>query len=1182
MKRAPTKNNINSKIGTTPVATERAATAAARSRSRSRSRSIPFAFASAFAATASASAIIIIIAILSPSAAASTAIATRSTTTAAFTFGAAIGPATAACRRRSAGRVGLAAPAAAIAAAAGRRAAGYISAGTAGGAAAGFGGGITSGIGNWLIPAPAFLTATPASAACRAGQHRSSCCCHTASAFAFGVGSAASSSRSVGGSNRSTLGRLWTLPLAAYSGSPRWTSAVPAVRSPATAVTAGARVRVTARARATSLLAATMSSTATNGSGSGSGNGDNNTGGVPLPPLPLPPPTLLARDASVTTSVLSLERDVVANTCNNDTDDGLDDDDDTKNNGGPMVEESFGGNEGDGEGNKGLLEEDEDDEDEDGEDDAAVQQDHFSSSALTSKSAVGVMPINDVPEMTTFGTRQVSSRTLAREAVARIGATRAAAIGDGGGGCCGRSSGTGGSGSGGSNHQHQHRHQHQHQHHQHHQTSVTIRLSSEEDHLFQTLVGAADMYEKNELNLEDAIADGTVFRSLGHDDRSVSDVARSVVVGNNGSNNDNSNNGNNNSNNKNGSVEIRVAGGWVRDKILDMHSHDVDIALNNMSGVQFAAIVQAYLTHLERTGQIVAPLKRHKIGVISANPSQSKHLETATMKIHGIEVDFVNLRAEEVYESHSRIPTHQTKQFGTPLEDALRRDFTCNSLFYNVRTRQVEDWTGRGIADLLVGRKIVTPLDPHITFHDDPLRVLRAIRFSVRYDMDLDDSIKSAARSPEVHHSLHLKVSRERVGKELEGMLTGKGARPGRALDLITQLKLAGSVFTFPPGADATVVGTLLGQEYTGSPSELAQIREHGWEEAAETIRLLPRVLESHNDELQMQKEKEAEEDLTCDSTVATDHAGNVSHTPIDRMLTSSSSEGAAQSSGPNLLHYHKQKSFSMASSVDMRLVHLSTFLLPFRNLVFPDKKKRTETIVNFMLKEGVKFKNRDCTAIHSMMANLDTMRSILVKIRQETVRSRQRGEEEEYPHLPKICRLETGMFLREVRELWVTCLLQATVAEMRDIELSEGKACPAGSTVDDALQAARDFYRAVQAEGLDSCWKARPLINGKEIISQLGVPKGPEVSTYINEQVQWMLLNPHGSKEDCELHLRNVKRKREMELGQLIDEQNELTLGVSDGGQSSPVMAGGEGKHLSKRRHVESMDLSECGLPKL
>ena len=76
--------------------------------------------------------------------------------------------------------------------------------------------------------------------------------------------------------------------------------------------------------------------------------------------------------------------------------------------------------------------------------------------------------------------------------------------------------------------------------------------------------------------------------------------------------------------------------------------------------------------------------KQPKIGVIGANPSQSKHLETATMNIHGIDVDFVNLRAEEVYEANSRIPTSQTRMFGTPLEDALRRDFTINSLFYNI------------------------------------------------------------------------------------------------------------------------------------------------------------------------------------------------------------------------------------------------------------------------------------------------------------------------------------------------------------------------------------------------------------------------------------------------------------------------------------------------------------------
>jgi tRNA nucleotidyltransferase (CCA-adding enzyme) len=77
--------------------------------------------------------------------------------------------------------------------------------------------------------------------------------------------------------------------------------------------------------------------------------------------------------------------------------------------------------------------------------------------------------------------------------------------------------------------------------------------------------------------------------------------------------------------------------------------------------------------------------QRHpKIGVIGANPSQSKHLETATMKIHGIDVNFVNLRANEVYGADSCIPTFGSARvlcspaFGAPLEDALRRDFTIN------------------------------------------------------------------------------------------------------------------------------------------------------------------------------------------------------------------------------------------------------------------------------------------------------------------------------------------------------------------------------------------------------------------------------------------------------------------------------------------------------------------------
>ncbi|KAG5522033.1 hypothetical protein RHGRI_034293 [Rhododendron griersonianum] len=76
------------------------------------------------------------------------------------------------------------------------------------------------------------------------------------------------------------------------------------------------------------------------------------------------------------------------------------------------------------------------------------------------------------------------------------------------------------------------------------------------------------------------------------------------------------------------------------------------------------------------------------------------------------------------------------KRFGTPEEDAYRRDLTINSLFYNINT-SVEDFTARDIADLISGR-IVTPLPPKETFLDDPLRVLRAIRFVLGYMNPLD------------------------------------------------------------------------------------------------------------------------------------------------------------------------------------------------------------------------------------------------------------------------------------------------------------------------------------------------------------------------------------------------------------------------------------------------------------
>lgn len=102
-----------------------------------------------------------------------------------------------------------------------------------------------------------------------------------------------------------------------------------------------------------------------------------------------------------------------------------------------------------------------------------------------------------------------------------------------------------------------------------------------------------------------------------------------------------------------------------------------------------------------------------KIAVIQANPEQSKHLETARMKINETWIDLVNLRSE-TYSQESRVPQ---MEFGTPEEDAMRRDFTINSMFYNINSGLVEDFSGKGLEDLEKGI-IRTPLAAMETFLD--------------------------------------------------------------------------------------------------------------------------------------------------------------------------------------------------------------------------------------------------------------------------------------------------------------------------------------------------------------------------------------------------------------------------------------------------------------------------------
>uniref|UniRef100_A0A8R7TCF7 CCA tRNA nucleotidyltransferase, mitochondrial n=1 Tax=Triticum urartu TaxID=4572 RepID=A0A8R7TCF7_TRIUA len=165
------------------------------------------------------------------------------------------------------------------------------------------------------------------------------------------------------------------------------------------------------------------------------------------------------------------------------------------------------------------------------------------------------------------------------------------------------------------------------------------------------------------------------------------------------------------------------------------------------------------------------------------------------MKIFLKVVDFVNLRSEK-YVGSSRIPT---MKFGTVEEDAYRRHLTMNSLFFNINNNSVEDFTLRGIDDLKKGL-IATPLPAKATFFDDPLRVLRAIRFAARFNFTLSDELKEAASDEKVKLGLGCKISRERIGKEINLMMSGK--HPAEAMSHIRDLGLFYVVFSFPETSD--------------------------------------------------------------------------------------------------------------------------------------------------------------------------------------------------------------------------------------------------------------------------------------------------------------------------------------------------------------------------------------------
>ena len=193
----------------------------------------------------------------------------------------------------------------------------------------------------------------------------------------------------------------------------------------------------------------------------------------------------------------------------------------------------------------------------------------------------------------------------------------------------------------------------------------------------------------------------------------------------------------------------------MRDEILGAPIHDVDIAVDLPDGgVKFAIW-----------------LLRHKYLV--EMPVLFRKFGTAKLRLRKFpeeEIEVVQTRAEKYTDKTSRCPEVVN---GTIEEDCFRRDFTVNTLYRSIRTGEILDMTGRGIHDIREG-VIRTPLDPYETFDDDPVRILRCLRFAARFGWKIDDATMEALKASVDRLAI---VSRERWSAEFRKMLFGRNVR---------------------------------------------------------------------------------------------------------------------------------------------------------------------------------------------------------------------------------------------------------------------------------------------------------------------------------------------------------------------------------------------------------------------
>ena len=156
------------------------------------------------------------------------------------------------------------------------------------------------------------------------------------------------------------------------------------------------------------------------------------------------------------------------------------------------------------------------------------------------------------------------------------------------------------------------------------------------------------------------------------------------------------------------SIELRVTGGWVRDKLLNFENNDIDIVISNYSSFEFSKLIQKKIQNIKIISTNIKQVYGNKINLVKLNIFEQN-------------IDLININ-------------------NNPIEDANKRDLTINSLFYNIIQNKIEDFTNKGINDLKNGI-LRTPLNPYFVYSENPLCIIKLLRFAEKYKFKIDNTI---------------------------------------------------------------------------------------------------------------------------------------------------------------------------------------------------------------------------------------------------------------------------------------------------------------------------------------------------------------------------------------------------------------------------------------------------------